>query len=426
MNKGKQKVSLLLLGALCLILLICPITTKASGSRVTAYQKITWGISTGRYYVDGKHAFCAQYHKDWPTVGTEITSIVSCTNELVRKALYYGYNGPCNVLGTDDRAHVLTAIAVSDANIGERETGASAKYDEFYWELVNHPEKYPLPPEQFKVYFAIPSSDKMQTLAFYEIEQRGSVNAVKVSANEEWTKDNSCYSLEGAVYGLYSDASVEEQFLVGKLTMDVNGESNTVELPFGTYYAKELVAPKGYAKDEKIIPFEINSTQTLTLRFVDEPQCNPIEMLLQKVDFDTGEGKAQGNASLKGAQFKVQFYKGYWDEMPDIAPQKTWLLETDAYGVVRLDEEIPLGTITIQETKAPEGYLKNDTIYVRKIMAEGENVHVFTYKHPVVKEKALRWNLKKYHIGTEIPIEGTIFQYKKPDGSIENLTTDKN
>ena len=113
--------------------------SNASAGSVTGYQKITWGISCGRYYVNDIHAFCAEYSKSWPTVGTEIVSITLCENEVLRKALYYGYNGPANTLGTDERAHVLTAIAISDANIGERETGASSKYDEFYWAIVNNP-----------------------------------------------------------------------------------------------------------------------------------------------------------------------------------------------------------------------------------------------------------------------------------------------
>ena len=128
-----------------MLLLVCIIAisfgaktmvSNASAGSVTGYQKITWGISCGRYYVNGTHAFCAEYSKSWPTVGTEIVSITLCENDVIRKALYYGYNGPANTLGTDERAHVLTAIAISDANIGERETGASSKYDEFYWDIT--------------------------------------------------------------------------------------------------------------------------------------------------------------------------------------------------------------------------------------------------------------------------------------------------
>ena len=163
MNKSKWR--WLLLFIVCMMPFFCCLQSKASAGAVTSYEKITWGISTGRYAVNGIHAFCAEYSKTFPTVGTTIDSIVECNNEVVRKALYYGYNGPENVLGTDNKAHVLTAIAISDANIGERATGASAKYDEFYWELVNNPSNYPSPPSKFKAYLAITTSEELQDLA---------------------------------------------------------------------------------------------------------------------------------------------------------------------------------------------------------------------------------------------------------------------
>lgn len=171
MNKDKRRLSRWFLAILFVTMSICVAKANASAGTVTGYEKITWGISSGRYYVNGVHAFCAQYNKSWPTVGTVVEEIVPCTNDVLRKALYYGYNGPQNTLGTDERAHILTAIAVSDANIGESETGASAKYDAFYWDLVNNPSNYPSPPSNFKAYLAITASDAMQNLAFYEMEK---------------------------------------------------------------------------------------------------------------------------------------------------------------------------------------------------------------------------------------------------------------
>ncbi|MFQ8901791.1 MAG: collagen binding domain-containing protein [Lachnospira eligens] len=65
-------------------------------------------------------------------------------------------------------------------------------------------------------------------------------------------------------------------------------------------------------------------------------------------------------------------------------PKYTWVFKTDENGIIWLGEDwlisgsdglisdfggsytIPIGTITIQETKAPEGYLLNDTVYVAK------------------------------------------------------------
>jgi len=439
LNKDKRRLSLLLLAIACIATVI---STNASAGSVTDYQKITWGISTGRYYVNGIHAFCAQYNKSWPTVGTAVHEIVPCTNDILRKALYYGYNGPQNTLGTDERAHVLTAIAVSDANIGESATGASAKYDAFYWELINNPSKYPSPPSNFKAYLAITASDEMQNLAFYEMEKNGYVTGIKNSSNTELNNGNTCYSLAGAEYGIYANASLKEDTRVGTLKTDANGNSNSVELAAGTYYARENVAPKGYAKSNKVTQFTISAGQTTTLHFTDVPQTNPIDILIQKVDADTNESNPQGSAKLEGAQFTVCHYAGVWQEGTDprlvgATPSRSWVFATDAQGVVKytsdycvsgdaLYEAMPLGTLVIQETKASEGYLLNETAYIRVITSNTDSVHVSTYNAPIIEEEAIKVHVTKYQTDTELVIPGTVFEHTSPDGSRSTLTTDEN
>ena len=441
MNTDKRRLSLLLLALLCIVSITCAIEASASAGSVTGYKKITWGISTGRYYVNGTHAFCAQYNKSWPTVGTEVKEIVPCTNDILRKALYYGYNGPENTLGTDERAHVLTAVAVSDANIGESATGASAKYDAFYWELVNNPSKYPSPPSNFKAYLAITASDAMQNLAFYEMEKNGYVTGIKKSSNTQLNNGNACYSLAGAQYGIYSSADTNEGTRVGTLTMDANGKSNTVELVAGSYYVRENVAPKGYAKSSEVTQFTITPEQTTTLNFSDVPQTNPIDILIKKVDAETNKSEAQGNATLENAHFKVCYYAGIWETDKDPAtfgekPKRTWMFRTDEQGIVRykkeylisgdeLYEAMPLGTLVIQETKASEGYLLNETTFVRQITSNSDSKHVSTYQAPIVPEKVIEVHVTKYQSDTEVTIPGTVFEHASPSGSRSLHTTDE-
>ena len=442
MNKRKKALSFTLFSVFMMMILIVSIHSKASAGAVTGYQKITWGISTGRYYVNEIHAFCAQYNKTWPLVGTEVTEIVPCTNEILRKALYYGYNGPQNVLGTDDKAHVLTAIAVSDANIGESETGASATYDAFYWELINNSESYPSPPSNFKAYLAITASDEMQNLAFYVMEKNGYVQGNKTSSNSELNQENNCYSFEGAQYGIYTESTATEASRVGTLTTDANGNTNVVELQAGTYYAYELKAPKGFAKSEEVISFEVTAEQTTTIYFQDIPQTNQMGIVLEKVDADTGENKPQGSASLKGARFSVQYFAGIWKEGINpaslgVAPRRTWIFETDENGVVKYDSEykvsgdelyvsVPLGTLVIEEIKPSEGYLKNNEVYIRQITAQETGVYVSTYDSPVIPEKVIEIKVKKHQIDTNEGIPGTVFEHTAPDGKRNIVTTDEN
>ena len=446
MNIRKRKSMLLLVCMICTFVTLKSISADASAGSVTGYQKITWGISTGRYYVNGTHAFCAQYNKSWPTVGTSVIRIEPCTNQILRKALYYGYNGPQNTLGKDERAHVLTAIAVSDANIGERETGASAKYDEFYWDIVNNPNKYPTPPENFKAYMAITASDELQNLAFYEVEKNGFVTGVKTSSRPDLSDGNSCYSLEGAQYGIYKSDTLTESSKVGTLTMGADGKSNKVELSAGIYYAQEIKAPKGYAKSDKITQFTVVAEKTTTLEFADEPLVNPIDILLKKIDADSKENKPQGSGTLKGAQFTVRYYKGLWEENVNpesmgTTPTKMWVFETDEQGFVRYTEEylvsgdtlyeaMPFGTLVIQETKASEGYLLNEETFIRQISGEGTKETVSTYTIPIVEEKVITYELVIHKKDTnDKPLQGaefTLYSDEQCQQELAKGVTDEN
>lgn len=397
MNKSKHFRLLLLLFCVCFLLASVSVQAKEVVGMVTSYRKITWGIHTGEFYVNGIHAFCCQYNQTTPPAGTEISSISLCENEIMRKILYYGYKGPANVLGTDERAHVLTAIAVSDANIGERATGASAKYDAFYWDIVNNPSTYPTPPDNFKIYMAVTTSATLQDLVYYDIEKNGYVRVVKTSSDPQITEGNLAYSLEGAQYGLYSDASLSESTRVGTLTTDEKGNTNVAELSAGTYYVCELVAPKGYEKSETVTAFTVTPQETTVLQLTNDPKTNTTSCLLEKVDAQTGEHKPQGFATLQGAEFTVKYYAGLWEDGVDPAalgqvPKKEWVFQTDEEGMVYftkeyqcggddLYEELPFGTVTIQESKPSPGYLLNETVFVKQMTETNE------YRPPVVAEE---------------------------------------
>lgn len=367
---------------------------KAAVGVVTSYEKIVWGLTSGRYEIDGIRAFCSEYQQDCPIVGTQIVSTELCENVIIRKALYYGAGGPENVLGDDERAHVLTAIAISDANIGEVKTGVKEKYDVFYWDLVNHPEEYPDPPSYFKVYLAYPSNPQMQTLAFYIMEDEGHVEGIKYSSDPLITEENDCYTLGGAEYGVYASESLSEETKVGVLQTKEDGTTNVLELKQGTYYVREEKVPKGYALDPKVYSFEIVPEQTVTLQFHDNPQVNPIDLILQKVDAQTGENKGQESATLEGAEFSVKYFQGHYEEgvNPEdvgVVPTKTWICKTDAKGQAFLNEELPLGTVTIQEIKPSKGYQINTELFVRQIHAEGTERQVHTYQYPTIREEKI-------------------------------------
>ena len=78
----------------------------------------------------------------------------------------------------------------------------------------------------------------------------GHLNLSKVSSMVNYTDQNPGYSLNGAEYGVFSDAGANNR--VGTLTTDANGVSNTIELEVGDYWVKEVKAPTGFHLDSKI------------------------------------------------------------------------------------------------------------------------------------------------------------------------------
>ena len=126
---------------------------------------------------------------------------------------------------------------------------------------------------------------------------------------------------------------------------------------------------------------------------------DPLQFVVQKVDSQgaqVSDWDAQGNATTVGAQFTINFYEGTLadstDQLPS-TPTRTWVIETkNINGHVRawLDNQfkvsgddwyyddrgnisLPVGTFTLQETKAPEGYVMSDSgVHLGQVKA-GEN-----------------------------------------------------
>ncbi len=280
--------------------------------------------------------------------------------------------------------------------------------------------------------------------------QKGKLTILKKSANTDITDNNDCYSLADAVYGVYkseADAKSDKSKVTSLKTKDT-GWSNTVELEAGTYYLKEVTAPKGYALSSEIKKVTITAGKETQFgtnnELMDYPQADPVGILLGKIDKETNKNKPQGSASLEGAEFTIKYYKGLYDEDPaklGQTPARSWVLKTDNDGFTYLDSDykvsgddfymfgniatIPVGTITIQETKSPTGYFVNNEVFVRKIEANGTDQYVSTYNQPKVLEKVIKFNIKKVQVGTTTPVSGAVFLHTKPDGTTESLTTNE-
>ena len=297
--------------------------------------------------------------------------------------------------------------------------------------------------QRYQVYVAY---NDQQDIVWVEEQQKGSMNLKKESANPEMTDGNSCYSLEGATYGVYKEQACTTK--VANLTTDAQGNSNTVEVDAGTYYVKETKAPKGFVLDKQVHPVTVTAGKTAVLKVKDLPQLDPVGVLLGKIDKETNQNKPQGSASLEGAEFTVKYYKTEPTGTQDPAeqgktPERTWIFRTNENGFCYYEEKykvsgdelylsptknpsIPLGIVTIQETKAPEGYLLNPEVYVVPITsANNGSEFVETYNEPKIPETLLTLDIVKVLKGKDTPIQGVVFLHTDSKGNQEEVTTDE-
>ena len=298
-----------------------------------------------------------------------------------------------------------------------------------------------------QIYTVNVQSGKTATVTSKEPPKSGKIKLLKSSANTGITNGNNNYSLAGAEYSVYKNASCTD--LVNKIVTGANGEGSLENLPLGIYYVKETKASSGYILDKTVYTADISRGDTAvietTVKSKETPLLDPTAILLKKVDSETGDGTPQGSASLADAHFKVKYYPVIMDTDPAQSghtAKKTWVLKTDSKGYLALDEAhkvsgdsfymasdgktpaLPFGTLTFEEIKAPNGYLINQKIIVCKI--DKTQSGGIVYQEPIQKETVLRMDIEKIQAGVSKPIKGVVFEHTKPDGSKETLTTDEN
>ena len=383
---------------------------------VTYYEMVSSGLSTvGKFEVDGRMAFCAQHGSRTPAKGDPTGDPTLVNNDMMRKALYYGYGGPGQLANmTGNYGWVVTSLALSRAN-GDK--GGNIAND-FY----NQISSMPSPPVGFDLYKVSTNGGSTQDLVYWEYNpiQKGKVQIQKSSSKPEVTDNNNCYSLNGAVYGLFTDAGATNK--IADLITNADGTSNIVEVDAGIYWVKELQAPPGFALDETIYQIEVTANNTTIGRYTDIPLMDPINMIVKKVDAITGTEVVTGQGTLEGAEFTVKYYKGEWDENKNpeeqgIKPERVWVFRTNKNGFVRFEEaskisgdalyydatgapSIPKGLITIEETKAPEGYIRSTEIFIRKITQNAGGM-IPVFNTPIVQETPIMGNVKITKVDAE-------------------------
>ena len=210
------------------------------------------------------------------------------------------------------------------------------------------------------------------------LPKNGFLRVHKSSADTKLTNNNSCYTFKNIQYCAYSDSACKKK--VATFTLDENGYSDSAELAAGTYYVKEtdIGTGTGYKLNTKVYTVEVVAGTTSdapnTCETTDQPLNDPFGIVINKINSD-----GTTTADLSGAEYTIKYYAGQYTNVATLPANATytWVIKTvkNALGnySTRLDDEhivsgsavygktgtsynIPLGTITVQETKAPAGF----------------------------------------------------------------------
>lgn len=379
------------------------IATRAAGTKSIYLNvpgnKIWYGRYNTRYYTtnEGQVAYCMNPLLKTPGAGWYTGSLISDGSS--RKAFYYAYGGPGYSQfvnrygwiwnGVRDLeyaySHVILSYTYAKCALHNNSQANYAFYglpNSTKNHLINKANQMQAMggiPSGYAVYY-FNTSYNHQPMAF-QVNNVATLSLRKSSSNTDITNGNSCYSLANAKYGVYSNAACTSQ--VSTFTTNANGTSNSINLEPGTYYVKEISAPEGYYIDNTVKTVSLSSGENKVVSFTDKPMDDPAAIVIQKKDKYTGN-TIKGKKTLAGAQFTIKYYDGFYDRnnLPARAT-RTWVIETkertrpngskvyqaglsDTYKVggdnfYKVDGAItiPRGTITIQETKAPDGY-RND------------------------------------------------------------------
>ena len=269
----------------------------------------------------------------------------------------------------------------------------------------------------------VPTAMTQAGAGFFRIRWRigsGKLKIHKASANASITNGNDCYSLEGAEFAVLNAAGQN----MGTLRTDANGDTNTLELPEGTYTVRETKPPKGYlpAPDQQVT---VRGGQQTTAQVSDDASYDPVRIVLGKFDGDkeyNANNLPQGSASLEGAEFTIEYFDTVDYDSYDalkkagVNPTRSWVVRTNEKGRANLDKNsivsgdelyyqdgipiLPRGSVAMYESKAPTGYKLNPEVSFQKIQdnyLEG----VTTFNMPEIPESVKRGGVSVQKLDAE-------------------------
>lgn len=173
---------------------------------------------------------------------------------------------------------------------------------------------------------------------------------------------------------------------------DEDGTAFVEDLDAADYIVTEITAPGGYIIDKTPHPVSLEEGKTYTLTLENEKKPG---LLIKKVD-------AQTHKALPDATFKVTRGDG------SVVRES---VTTDIDGIAHLPE-LETGTYIVIETRAPDGYVIDETPKTVELRA-GQ-----TYEVVFSNSRSYGLQIRKIIKGTNKPLSGCVFRVAKANGEI--------
>lgn len=199
---------------------------------------------------------------------------------------------------------------------------------------------------------------KSQAFQIIKVSTDGTTGEIPALSGAEFTiklkKDVEILGWERAP--IAKNANYEES---ARLITDDKGYAVSQELPYGKYLVRETRTPVGTTtiKDFEVNIQEDNRDPQVWRIFNDAPIKAHIKVI--KVDEETGNTIASPFIKFKIRNLDTNEYVKFWMKYP--SPHIIDTFETDASGSFTTPEGLPYGHYQLEEIKAPQGYVLDET-----------------------------------------------------------------
>lgn len=368
-------------------------------------------LKTNKKYILDNTAYAAEF--SWTLENSKQGTLVQDINReetIVTTIENYIQHGPGEFTKTDlvtDETLPNAGIRITDLNgnmffEGYTDRMGKIVIDDipvgtYYYQEFDAPEGYVIDTNKYE--FTIEKGPNGETnIVKAEMKNKQITSDIEIVKYEE----NSTTTLPNCGI-VIKDAEGEEVF---RGYTDEHGRIFIKALPYGTYTAQEVEAPKGYVLDDRIITFNVTAEtedEVIRLSFYDEPVKGSIQ--IHKQDVSTSESLPNTGIRITDKSTNEVVFEGYTDENGDLT--MSGLTAEDGIS-------LRAGKYDFYEFDAPEGYVLPEEHFEFEITEAGQIIKSVMTNKKIVGDVLIT----KTDIVTSEPLPNTGIRITNENGDV--------